>query len=69
MPNEILTQKSILVRDWDCKNFREITVDEFKKAEDAARTSAFAETKAVSSNGFVVWTEMKVEEFIEYRNA
>ena len=58
MANEILSQTSVLVRDWDSRNFREISNKEWRKAEQkAGATSAFAETRAVASNGKVAGTE------------
>ena len=69
MANEILSQTSVLVRDWDSKKFSQITVAEWEAAEDrAGKNSAFAETRAVLSNGFVAGTTMTVQQFLQYRN-
>ena len=69
MANEILSQTSVLVRDWDSKEFSQITVAEWEAAEyRAGKNSAFAETRAVLSNGFVAGTTMTVQQFLQYRN-
>ena len=60
---------TILVRDWDCQNFREISMAEYRAAEDAAgKTSAFAETRAVVCNE-TVGNGLGKHEFLEYRNS
>ena len=67
--NEELKKSSILVRDWDSKKFREISLQEWEAAEKSAgKNSAFAETRAVLSNGKVAGTGWTVEQFLQYRN-
>ncbi len=61
---------SVLVRHWDSQNMEEISLKEWEEAEkNAGKTSAFAETRAVLSNGLVDGTDMLVEEYLQYRNS
>ena len=67
--NEEAKKESVLIRNWDSKEFSQITVAEWEAAEDrAGKNSAFAETRAVLSNGFVAGTTMTVQQFLQYRN-
>lgn len=67
--NEEAKKESVLIRNWDSKKFSQITVAEWEAAEDrAGKNSAFAETRAVLSNGFVAGTTMTVQQFLQYRN-
>lgn len=66
------TPTSFVVRDFDCKNFRQISVEERNLAEEkAGNQSAFAECRAVqlTNNGIVQDTGMTVEEFLEFHNS
>lgn len=47
-----------------------MTSAEYEAAEKlAGKNSAFAETRAVLSNGMVAGTEMTVEKYLRYRNS
>lgn len=59
---------TFLVRNWDCKKFKEISADDLEMEEKkAGKVSAFSETRKVI-NGYVEGTGMSVEEFLNYRN-
>lgn len=66
---ESFTRSSVLVREWDSQNMREISVEEWEQAEKhAGKNSAFAETRAVLSNGIVAGTDQTVDQYLRYRN-
>ena len=68
--NEELKKVSVLVRDWDSRNMRELSIEEWEACEKrAGKNSAFAETRAVLNNGMVAGTEMSVAKFLQYRNS
>ena len=68
--NEELKKTAVLARQWDSQNFSILSVEEWENAEKkAGKSSAFAETRAVLSNGMVAGTEWTVEQFLKYRNA
>jgi len=67
---ETAAETSVLVRHWDSQNMICISLKEWENAEkNAGKTSAFAETRAVLSNGLVDGTNMKVEKYLQYRNS
>ena len=69
MRNESLSTTSMLVREFDSRNMHEVSVREWQEAEQkAGSSSAFAETRAVLSNGYVARTEMKADQYLDYRN-
>lgn len=63
------TSQSILVREFDTVEMYEISIQEWKDAEDkAGKSCAFAESRLVLSDGTVQDTGMTKEEYLEYRN-
>jgi len=63
------TSQSILVREFDTVEMYEISVQEWKDAEDkAGKSCAFAESRLVLNDGTVQDTGMTKEEYLEYRN-
>jgi len=60
--------KFVLVRDWDCKNFRIISLEEKNEIEGRSKTSAFAESRLITKDRQVHGTPFSVEDFLAYRN-
>ena len=61
-------EETVLVRNWDCRLFEEITLSLYKEKESLSRgVSAYAETWAVT-NG-IVSNGDTVEKFLQYRNS
>jgi len=64
-----LEKVSVIVRKFESKEMYEISLIDWHRAEnEAGSQSAFAESRGVLNNGFVEGTEMKVHEFLSYRN-
>lgn len=60
---------SVIVREFEGKYVYEIPIQEWRAAENkSGHQSAFAESRAVLKNGLVEGTEMKVGEYLRYRN-